>query len=469
MTNNWALKLFAVLFAFLLWMVVVNIDNPFRNKPITKTVAIRNEQVLTDNDLTYTVNQSRTVELTIPVRTLSYNSVKAEDFNVWVDLSEWNSVLGNVPIHWEYRGDKRLFDSDSVRLSTQVLKISVEEMQTLNRNIEVELVGEPAEGYAIGSTEVIPSKVEIRAPGSIAKKIAKVVAVLDVTDASSDVSSEVKLTVYDGNNEEISLDNEKITISAEAALVKASVLTINSVPVVVGEVGGVPMEGYRYTTWSCSVERAKIAGSRAAAGAITSITLDSELLDVSGANEDVTVELDLNDYLPEGLRLVGMETSKVTVTLHIEPLTNRTFDITNDNVDFLHRRDNQEYRLADGQTLQLTVIGLKDDLDALTLSDLTVSINVEGMDPGLYTLPVTVMLDDAFSLQNEINAMVEITLADEESGGSTSSASGSTAAPESRPAAGTAASTAAKPTAGESMAGSATTAVQTDEAESTTE
>ena len=58
-TNNWALKLFAVLFAFLLWMVVVNIDNPFRNKPITKTVAIRNEQVLTDNNLTYTVNQSR--------------------------------------------------------------------------------------------------------------------------------------------------------------------------------------------------------------------------------------------------------------------------------------------------------------------------------------------------------------------------------------------------------------------------
>ncbi len=48
--ENWALKLLAVFFSIVLWLVVVNVDDPTQTKTFTTNVTVVNADVLTDAD-----------------------------------------------------------------------------------------------------------------------------------------------------------------------------------------------------------------------------------------------------------------------------------------------------------------------------------------------------------------------------------------------------------------------------------
>ena len=45
--NNFGLKILAVLFAVVLWIVVVNIDDPSNSKPYTTSVSLENKSYIT--------------------------------------------------------------------------------------------------------------------------------------------------------------------------------------------------------------------------------------------------------------------------------------------------------------------------------------------------------------------------------------------------------------------------------------
>ena len=69
LTNNLLLKIISVIAAFLLWMVVINIDNPtdtftISNIPIT----VQNENALTDSNLTYEVVGDATASVEVTAR-----------------------------------------------------------------------------------------------------------------------------------------------------------------------------------------------------------------------------------------------------------------------------------------------------------------------------------------------------------------------------------------------------------------
>ena len=62
MTNNLGLKILAVIFASVLWLAVVNIDDPKTTRTFTTTVSVENNDYLTENGKYYEiVNNSNTV------------------------------------------------------------------------------------------------------------------------------------------------------------------------------------------------------------------------------------------------------------------------------------------------------------------------------------------------------------------------------------------------------------------------
>ena len=62
--NNWSLKLLSVGVAIIIWMIVVNYDNPYTTRTISGIpVDIINEETLTKNNQTYTVNGSQTATI----------------------------------------------------------------------------------------------------------------------------------------------------------------------------------------------------------------------------------------------------------------------------------------------------------------------------------------------------------------------------------------------------------------------
>ena len=54
--NNFSLKLLAFLFAFMLWLIVVNIDDPVMTKTFTNIpVTVEHSEILTEQNKTYQI------------------------------------------------------------------------------------------------------------------------------------------------------------------------------------------------------------------------------------------------------------------------------------------------------------------------------------------------------------------------------------------------------------------------------
>ena len=64
--KNFALKILAVIIAVVLWIVIVNVDNPSQRKTISGiTVNLLNGDVLTDMDYIYQVNSGSVISIVV--------------------------------------------------------------------------------------------------------------------------------------------------------------------------------------------------------------------------------------------------------------------------------------------------------------------------------------------------------------------------------------------------------------------
>ena len=129
LTNNLLLKIISVIAAFLLWMVVINIDNPtdtftISNIPIT----VQNENALTDSNLTYEVVGDATASVEVTARRTDRRRISADDFEATIDLGEIYAATGSVAVNISVVDNGSL-----IRSWTQItrsVEVHVEEMQT---------------------------------------------------------------------------------------------------------------------------------------------------------------------------------------------------------------------------------------------------------------------------------------------------------------------------------------------------
>ena len=62
-TKNFGLKILAVVFAVIFWMIVVNVDDPEMSKQFSVPVTIENENVVTDMGKVYEVLDRKSTRL----------------------------------------------------------------------------------------------------------------------------------------------------------------------------------------------------------------------------------------------------------------------------------------------------------------------------------------------------------------------------------------------------------------------
>ena len=88
--NNLGLKLLAFLFSFLLWLIVVNIDNPVMSKTFSGIpVIVEHSEILTEQKKTYQiVDDTQNVNVTISAKRRTLNKIKTEDIIVTADIKE---------------------------------------------------------------------------------------------------------------------------------------------------------------------------------------------------------------------------------------------------------------------------------------------------------------------------------------------------------------------------------------------
>ena len=98
--NNWGLKLASLLFAFMLWFIVINITDPQKEQPFKNVpVKLVNTDILTEEGLVYEVLDDTDVISTVTVyapRTV-IEELEAGDLVAEADIKDL-TVANTVPI-----------------------------------------------------------------------------------------------------------------------------------------------------------------------------------------------------------------------------------------------------------------------------------------------------------------------------------------------------------------------------------
>ena len=79
-TKNFGLKILAVVFAVIFWMIVVNVDDPEMSKQFSVPVTIENENVVTDMGKVYEVLDGDMAVFIFPGRPVNLEKIKTSHF-----------------------------------------------------------------------------------------------------------------------------------------------------------------------------------------------------------------------------------------------------------------------------------------------------------------------------------------------------------------------------------------------------
>lgn len=397
LTNNFGFKMLALFFAFILWIVVYNIEDPIKTKTFTTTVTIENASAVTKdmNKWYEVVDGTNQVNFSVSAKRSVLEKLDDTDFTATADFN--NIVLSSNgkkgSVHVDVTCNKAVY-SNSLNYNGKIkdLELSLEGLMKQPFKVIANTSGIVADGYALGDVKVTNSQlITVSGPESIVSKIEKIVATINVSGMYEEITDNNIIPIlYDKNGKEIS--TTRLTLSSNTVSITAQILGTKEVPINFSTTGE-PAGDSEIVSVTGSASSVLVKGSAAALNALSSIDVSGDLLDVTNATEDLTTAIDITEFLPEGITLVNAEDASITVTVKIKTISDRTINISTDNISVVGLNKNYDLKF-ESAVFSVTVTGSDEDLSALTADKIKGTIDVSSLSEGTHTVNVTIKLDE---------------------------------------------------------------------------
>ncbi len=323
--HNWILKLTSVAIAIVLWVIIYNINDPEETKRLYNVpVTLVNTEVITDNNQVYTVLNGSGVVRSITIQSTRsvIDDLKDSDINVEADFTKMK-MDGTVEL--KIYSDRHN-DSLTFRPSSEEIQVFVEDKINRYLSLELRMIGEPADGFIVGSYNLGQNQIKVSGAESVVNSIKDAVAVVDMTGTSESIVTYAAIALYDTEGNEITMD--QVEVSVQNVITTVDVLATKKIPVTYVATGAAA-EGYVATGETVSsVTEVVIAGKSNNIYPITEIVVADESISIEGAQEDVTLTVDIDDYLPAGvIRANKQDSGLIEVTFPIAPVVNKEIEL----------------------------------------------------------------------------------------------------------------------------------------------
>lgn len=376
--NNLDLKILAVLFSIILWLIVVNIDDPVKTVQFTGIdVEILNGEELEAQGKVYEIlDNTGTVTVTIKGRRSIVEDISKENITAVADMKDLTSM---DTLSITVASNKYGNELDDIKCDQDNVRISIEDLKKIQKVIDIEVVGEPADGYILGTVTTNLNQIYLEGPESVINQVSYAQAQIDVDGVTANVSSSVSIKLYDSEYKEI--NDSRISMNIKTVSVNQEILLTKEVPLEF-DVSGEPAEGYALTgEIAADVETVRIAGKKSVIEDVNSIVVPSTLLNVSNLDSSLTVQANLQNYLPNNVILADENTDgtiDITVEIQKETFVTISFDKTNIKIVNLPAGYRAEV-LTDGNYLTNTETNLK----VYGLADVLSEYDEENVEPQL--------------------------------------------------------------------------------------
>lgn len=420
-TDNIPLKIMSVAVAVVVWLIVVNIDNPVGTNYYTlNNVELINKEYVESSDtigkMCMPEQSQDSVRVAITATKKIRDRIKVSDISAVADLQQavsldTNPVMVPITVNCSVAG----VSASDIKVTPQNLSVNLDEKETQEFVVNVSRGDtKPGKDYEVGSLTANPEKVRITGPKTLINKIDKVNATIELDGNTQDFTQDVTLSIIDKNQEVLS-DSEMNSLRIEnnaKVVVTARLWKIRQgVKISAGYIG-TPADGYQVGSVKTVPDTISVAGSteglETLAGNDNVITIPADSIDISGESGDVEKKISLNDLLPDNVKLTSDSSEDVWVTVNILPVGSKEFDIPTKNIEVKNKPDDLQVTFETAQ-IEVRIKSDTEEMDNLDAqNDIRASIDLEGKEEGNYKVPVKIVLPDGYETVEDVTTEVVI-------------------------------------------------------------
>ncbi|MBR0382791.1 MAG: hypothetical protein IJH71_10180 [Eubacterium sp.] len=379
------MKLLSVAIAIAIWLLVANTNDPVNTRKFygIKVEPINVEKLTRqDNGYAYEIIDGETVDIVVRGRRSVLSTLSKSDFQATADFEKL-SIVDAIPIDVTVSHDANELE---ISLSgTSVMKIKKDEMVTVSVPVNVEVSGQPEEGYVVARKTAAPNLINVTGPSSLLEDAKEVALTVDVSGQKTDVSEtfDTKLTSTSGAE----ISSSQITFDRNRIQVDVTLWPSKEVPVNLTCIGE-PETGYQLASFAYEPKTVTLAAPKEILAGIDG--LDLPAVDISGLSGNVEKGIELNQKLLTELFdtedvIFADETEEIKVKATIEPERERTITFKSKDIDV--RNNKRKYKVIySSNEYKLAVRGARSVVKDLKISDFKPYINVQDLDPGEHTM-----------------------------------------------------------------------------------
>ena len=413
--NNLKLKIIAVLFATALWMISININDPYQSKDYSVNVQLLNMNNLTGaGKYVEVINDSDEISVRVKGNRSVMDSFHASNIVATADLNELDEY-NRVPIKLstiKTSGSK----IESIRSNDTYLEVKVEDIKRIQKSLEVITKNVPEDGYMLSKVTTEQNALRISGPESAIAVVDKAVVNFDLAGSTDDVSMILPIELYDKEGNRI--QDSRLTMSLKEVQCVATVLATKELPIT-ATVKGTPAKGYAYTSEIiCEPATVMVAAKSNVLRGLKEVAL-KEVIDIAKATQNVETVVDIREYLPENVILADSTIDgKVKVSANVAETFTEEVEVPVERIQVVNVPEGVKAEITEKkENLTVNVGGFVSAKDDFSEDDIKAKVDILGymnkeniieLPAGSYTLDITLDLPEGVWVEDSFQADVKI-------------------------------------------------------------
>jgi YbbR domain-containing protein len=355
MNSNTFYKIISIVIALVLWVYVIQVENPTKTKTISDVpIQLLNEESLTARGLALSGEPNYTVDVQIKGKRADLSKINAGDFIANADLFGYSLGKNYIPVTITAPDGITVLDVKPVKIN-----VTIEERVEVAKPIKVVFIGRFEDGIEAGQIATQPAEIQVSGAKSEVSAVAYIKAEISVSKLTAEGQTiQARAVAVNSQGDVV----QNVRLSSAYIDVSAKLCQVKEVSLKVTTAGAVaPIYEVTNINLPSSV---KIKGSKEALAGINDLT--AAPIDISTVSS--TSKIPVSIKLPEGVEFAdGYE--KLTVDISIKPVATRQFTYTSDEIK-LEGIDGINHITITTPQITITASGSESVIGSLTKEDM---------------------------------------------------------------------------------------------------
>lgn len=405
-----ALKIISVVIGLLLW-AVVHIDPETSPQTVTSNIDTKIIEAapivpigLDDKQYKLTAMEPTVARLVVEGRISNLYAASNDSYIVNLDLTNAKPGIQELPLTVKLpKGIQK------VELSPQTVTVRIEKIVTKPFELQIITEGQPAEGYILGTPAVLTENggtVNVTLPEDDMDRVGVVGVTIDVGGAEKTVSNKkASIVVYDKDGAEMT----DAVVSPDTVHVEAPVtLPFKQVPFQLRYTGALA-DGLSIVSVKPEVDQVTVYAWQTDLDSIQ--TYDGAVLDLSKVKQSGVIKVKAAPI--DGIKWVSP--AEIALDIVVESTETQMLPNLPITINGIPDGMSAQIRMPASGKIDLQVSGSESVLSQLKVSDVRLIAQVEGLAPGIHTVPLEIELPSYVQpvLPNGQTLTVEIEIIDD--------------------------------------------------------